>query len=244
MAGRAGRNGEPTMTALTTRLRSAAEAARRRGFAAAIHALVLGPELYRVVETFELVEPLLGPPVDSTGLPPLERQFLACSDIYAHLPTLYKTTVDRKLRRILELGTRTGESTVALLTAAREVGGRVTSVDIEPCPAAEARVREAGLDRYWTFLRSDDLALEWTEPVDHLFVDTSHTYDHTVRELRKYEPFVAPGGVISMHDTTSHPDVWRAIEDHFRGRKDVRVFRYYHNNGLAVIERHGAPAKE
>ncbi len=223
--------------ALMERLRGTARAARARGFKAAIAALVLGPGRDRVLEMAQVVEPMLGTPFESSALGPLERGFVTCSDIYAHLPTLYRTTRDRRLGRVLELGTRTGESTVALLAAAREIGGHVTSVDLEPCPQAQARVREAGLQGYWTFLRADDLSLEWRDPIDHLFIDTSHTYEQTLRELAKYEPLVAPAGVISMHDTTSRPEVWRAIEDHFRGRRDVRVFRYYHNNGLAVIER-------
>jgi len=222
---------------MTARLREAARAARTRGFSAALAALVLGPARYRIMELAELVEPMLRTLPPSSELSAAEQTFIACSDIYAHLPTLYKSTVDRGLRRILELGTRTGESTLALLAAAKEVGGHVTSVDLEDCPVAKARVREAGLETHWTFLLADDLALEWETPIDHLFIDTSHAYEHTLRELRKYEPLVVPGGVITMHDTTSRPEVWRAIEDHFRGRADFRVFRYFHNNGLALIER-------
>jgi len=82
-----------------------------------------------------------------------------------------------------------------------------------------------------------DLALDWTEPIDHLFIDTSHRYAPTTEELRKYEPFVVPGGVMTLHDTTSYPAVWRAVEEVVGGRSDLRVFRYYHNNGLAVIEK-------
>ena len=223
--------------ALIARLQETARAARTHGFGAALAALVLGPTQYRAFEMARVVEPMLEAAPDHSVLSPLERGFATCSDIYAHLPTLYRITRDRNLRRVLELGTRTGESTVALLSAAREIGGHVTSVDLEPCPDAEARVRGAGLEAFWTFLRADDLALDWEEPIDHLFIDTSHEYDHTVQELRRFEPLVSPAGVITMHDTTSRPEVWRAIEDHFRGRRDARIFRYYHNNGLALIER-------
>jgi predicted O-methyltransferase YrrM len=138
---------------------------------------------------------------------------------------------------VLELGTRDGDATLALLLAARDVGGHVTSVDIEPCPVAAARVEEAGLREYWRFIQMDDLAVSWDGPIDHLFIDTSHGYRHTLEELRKYEPHVVQGGALSLHDTTTYPAVWRAIEEYFRSRSDVRVFRYVHNNGLAVIEK-------
>ncbi len=224
---------------LRARSRAFLEAARSDGLTAAIQALLLGPEHFRALQIIARVEPMLLMPQEARARSELERLLAGPGDIYAHLATLYKLTVDGRRTRILELGTRSGNSTLALLWGAREVGGHVTSVDVEPSPEAQARVEAAGLASCWTFLRGDDMALSWNEPVDHLFIDTSHLYDHTRAELRKYEPLVVPGGVITMHDTTSNPDVWRAIEDHFRGRTDVRVFRYLHNNGLAVIEKHG-----
>jgi len=224
------------MAGVVSRLREARDLGRTLGLRVAVERLLLGWERFQILQRALVVEPILARPI-SDGLPPLEKHWVRCTDIYAHLPTLYKTTVDRRLRRVLELGTRTGESTVALCAGAKEIGGHVTSVDIEPCPLAENEVRKAGLENVWTFIRSDDLALDWREPIDHLFIDTSHTYDQTRRELEKYEPLVAPGGAITLHDTTSHPEVWRAVADRFRDRGDVRVFRYWHNNGLALIEK-------
>ena len=224
---------------LRARSRAFLETAKSHGLTAAFQALLLGPDHFRALELLGKVEPMLLVPQDARARSEIERISVRPGDIYAHLPTLYKLTVDGRRRRILELGTRSGDSTLALLLGAKETGGHVTSVDIEPCPEAQARVAASGLTPYWTFLLSDDLVLPWTEPVEHLFIDTSHAYDHTLAELRKYEPLVVPGGVITMHDATSNPDVWRAVEDHFRGRADVRVFRYLHNNGLALIEKHG-----
>ncbi len=229
------------MAGIASRIRDARDAGRTLGLRAAIERLVLGWERYRILQRALVVEPLLARSAPGSALP-VERHWVRCTDIYAHLPTLYKTTVDRRLRRVLELGTRTGESTVALCVAAKEIGGHVTSVDIEPCPIAESEVRKAGVEDVWTFFLGDDLALDWRDPIDHLFIDTSHRYDHTRRELEKYEPLVAPGGAITLHDTTSHPEVWRAVADHFRNRQDVRVFRYWHNNGLALIEKLHGPA--
>lgn len=213
------------------------EALESNGVRAALQALLLGPEHFGALQRIGKIEPLLLQPIKRTEPQSAEQLFVRCSDIYAHLPTLYRLTVDGGRKRALELGTRDGDATIALLLGMREIGGRLTSVDVEPCPIARARVNAAGLQGMWTFIQKDDLALEWTEPIDHLFIDTSHRYGPTLEELRKYEPFVVPGGVISLHDTTSYPDVWRASEEYFRGRSDVRSFRYYHNNGLAVIEK-------
>jgi predicted O-methyltransferase YrrM len=150
---------------------------------------------------------------------------------------LYDLTVDGAFRNVLELGTRTGESTVVLLAAVRETSGHVTSVDIQACPETRQRVEEEQLAGHWTFIQSDDLLLDWKEPIDHLFIDTSHEHTHTKLELEKYEPLVRQGGAISLHDTTSHPGVWRALSEYFEGRKDVRIRRFLHNNGLTVVHK-------
>lgn len=50
---------------------------------------------------------------------PLEFQMIQPTDIHEHLQTLYMLTVELNLKNILELGTRTGESTIALLSAAK-----------------------------------------------------------------------------------------------------------------------------
>ncbi|HWM51907.1 MAG TPA: class I SAM-dependent methyltransferase [Thermoplasmata archaeon] len=211
------------------------------GLMSAMEAFVLGPEQFRAFRSMPAVEPMLLFPQEAEATSVLGRVFTHPSDIYAHLPTLYRITLEGPRPRVLELGTRSGESTLALLLAAKEIDGHVTSVDVNPCPEAESRVAEAGLAALWTFVMQGDLDLDWKDPIDHLFVDTSHRYGHTLEELRKYEPFVVSGGVISLHDTTAHPPVWRAVEEYFRGRKDVRIFRYYHNNGFTVIEKSGIP---
>lgn len=123
------------------------------------------------------------------------------SDIVDHLPELHATVLRYPQARVLELGTRTGNSTAALLAATAEVGGHLWSVDV-----AEVSVpnwwAETG---YWTLVLGNDLdrgvldALP--ERVDVLFLDTSYAYDQTLAELRTYVPRVASGGTVLCHDT-------------------------------------------
>jgi predicted O-methyltransferase YrrM len=168
---------------------------------------------------------------------PLESQMIQPTDIHEHLQTLHMLTVELNLRNILELGTRTGESTVALLLAAKELDGKMTSVDIDPCNEAKYKVRKLGLDPYWSFIQEDDLKLNWEGQIDHLFIDTSHTYEHTMAEFKKFEPFVRKGGLITLHDIISHPPVLAAINDFISKRNDVRFYKFFHNNGLGIIRK-------
>ena len=114
---------------------------------------------------------------------------------------------------IAELGTRTGESTSALLAGASASGGHVFSVDIDPVEPSEWWER-TGL---WKFLAADDMGVKASQfipdKLDVLFIDTSHYYDHTLAELHKYVPRVKPGGIVLCHDTElRHNDPIMGIE--------------------------------
>jgi predicted O-methyltransferase YrrM len=126
-----------------------------------------------------------------------ERLCAEPSDIYLHLPRLKMIVESLDAQHVIELGTRSGVSTVAFLHALEQTGGRLTSVDIDQAP-------EIGDWAHWTFIRGDDLdpgVLARLDPADVVFIDTSHLYAHTIRELNVYRWLVKPGGVIVCHDT-------------------------------------------
>lgn len=118
------------------------------------------------------------------------------SDIQNHLPRFVDLVETTGASHVIELGTRSGVSTIAWLHAL-EGRGRLTSIDIDEKPAI-------GDHGHWRFIQGDDLAprvLEQLEPADIVFIDTSHFYDHTVAELDAYLALVKPGGRIVLHDT-------------------------------------------
>jgi hypothetical protein len=124
------------------------------------------------------------------------------SDIQGHLPALRDAVRRFPGATVAELGTRTGQSTSALLVGASAVGGHVWSVDPGPI---EVPPTWRGPDSSWSFLAADDMSDEAAEfvpdEIDVLFIDTSHFYDHTLAELQRYVPRVRPGGVVLCHDT-------------------------------------------
>ena len=168
---------------------------------------------------------------------PLESHMVQPTDIHEHLQTLHMLTIELNLKNVLELGTRTGESTIALLLATKELGGKMTSVDIDPCEEAKKKVQKFNLEQYWNFIQGDDLKLDWDQQIDHLFIDTSHTYDHTIEEFKKYEPYVRKEGLITLHDIVSCPPVLDAINDFIKDRKDLRFYKFFHNNGLGILRK-------
>ena len=116
------------------------------------------------------------------------------SDIYEHLPRFVELAKDAE--HVIELGTRTGVSTIAWLYGL-EGHGRLTSVDIDAKP-------DIGEYDHWTFIQGSDLdpaVINQLEPADVVFIDTSHLYEHTLAELNIYRYLVKPGGRIVCHDT-------------------------------------------
>ena len=131
----------------------------------------------------------------------LESEYLKASttpsDIYEHLPTFVDLVERLQARHVIELGTRTGISTIAWLYALQHTNGTLTSIDIDERP-------DIGEHDHWTFIQGNDLdptIVSTLEPADIVFIDTSHLYDQTVKELNVYRWLVKPGGVIVLHDT-------------------------------------------
>src|SRR3954447_26611968 len=114
------------------------------------------------------------------------------SDIHDHLGTLFYEAVVAQPRLIVELGTRGGLSTRALLAAADATNAHLLSVDIEDCSGVDV---PGPLKARWTFIQGDDVEFA-DQPfeqfcarrglpalADVIFVDTSHEYQHTKAEL-------------------------------------------------------------
>ena len=151
----------------------------------------------------------------------LEEEYqsrLACwSDIQEQMPLLYSAARVRARPVICELGCRTGNSTIALLAGAAVTGGHVWSVD----PGLVTVPGWWQVSGLWSLLAADDMsdeAAEWVPAeLDILFTDTSHTYEHTLAELRRYVPRVRPGGTVLVHD----PELTRTGDPRPQDYKDV-----------------------
>lgn len=124
------------------------------------------------------------------------------TDISEHLMTLYSLAIMSKAKTILEIGA--GQSTFALTAAANENEGEFYSIDLGP----DAHLRlfpegEGVLEKEPRYhpIAGNSMDIEWDKPVDFFFLDSGHTYQLTLDELRKYTPFVKSGGWIICHDT-------------------------------------------
>lgn len=164
------------------------------------------------------------------------------SDINEHLLPLYSLVLWLNAKRVLELGVRTGESTLALGEGVLATGGRLYSVDIEDSPDAVRKADSCGFKASWTFVKSDDIkfGLGWPKDVlfDLIFIDTSHQYEHTKSEIEIFDPLLRPGGIMAFHDTVSHPEgVLKPMRDFVLKHPGYQLENLKNQNGLGVIRK-------
>jgi predicted O-methyltransferase YrrM len=170
------------------------------------------------------------------------------SDVSDHLSTLFFFAVDAKPRLIVELGTRGGESTRALLSAAAVTNAVMLSLDIDDCSGLHLPHRH-----HWRFAKGDDIEFgrtgfaKWCAEanlkpeIDFLFIDTSHLYEHTKQEIAIWSQLLSDRGTMVFHDTNmgpvygrldrstgpswdNHRGVIRAIEEFLGTRYDESCF--------------------
>jgi len=119
-------------------------------------------------------------------------------------------------KRVVELGTSTGESGLWFSLALRKTGGKLFTHDIDAGRIAVARAnfKRAGVDDLITIVEGDahQTAGKNTDPIDVLFIDAEKPgYDAYLKELL---PLVRPGGLIiahNMHTPTPNPRYIEAI---------------------------------
>src|SRR5262245_62364164 len=114
--------------------------------------------------------------------------------------------------RILEVGTSNAFSTIWLADAARETGGRVTTLEMNPSKIALARenLTKAGLlDRVEIIEGSAATTLrDLPGPFDFVFLDADRPSYLTYLEI--VVPMLVPGGLLVAENVVSHT---RALED-------------------------------
>lgn len=115
-------------------------------------------------------------------------------------------------RNLVEIGVMYGH-TLALARRVMNPSGQITGID--PHPPGRAAVsferwvtlRELGKYRRGkaVLLRmySHEAVVEWREPIDFLFIDGDHSWQGIERDWRDWNPYIAPGGIVALHDSRS-----------------------------------------
>lgn len=163
------------------------------------------------------------------------------SDIHEHLNRLYLAA--RKADVVVELGVRSGQSTVSLLAA----GAEVVSVDDESWDApvtqrTVTRIKEWAGNRF-TYTKADSRKIQ-IPTCDILFVDTLHEGVQLAEELEAHHARVRKA--IYLHDTETYGEVGErggqgllpAIATFLCQHPEWRQTAHFtNNNGLTILTR-------
>ncbi|HEY3970816.1 MAG TPA: class I SAM-dependent methyltransferase [Solirubrobacteraceae bacterium] len=127
-------------------------------------------------------------------------------------------------KRLLELGTSNGYSTLWLADAVRSSGGKLMSVDVDPTRSAQALEHLSNMRlQDYVELRTEDAALTLSKAadgsVDMIFLDAErHAYRGYWPDLLRVLP---PGGLLVVDNVLSHADEVRAFRDLIEGEDMV-----------------------
>lgn len=156
--------------------------------------------------------------------------------------------------RCLEIGVREGPTTMAILHAMRETGGKLLSLECDPDVAEITRglVEKAGLSQWWELhvTRSEVFAPDAPPILDFLWIDGDHSEDQVRLDIENYAHRVRLGGFMALHDFYSDAgcfdspqsggfpsDVSIVVDDTIKASGKWEVITYPWSHGLTVCRR-------
>jgi MMP 1-O-methyltransferase len=170
---------------------------------------------------------------------------------------------------LLEVGTYCGKSATWLGAAARAGGGHLVTVDhhrgseenqpgwewhdpelvdatlgaMDTLPFFRHTMHAAGLEDVVTAVvgRSATVASWWRTPLALLFIDGGHAAEHCIADYAGWSPFVAPGGLLAIHDVFTDPaDGGQAPYEHiYRPALTDGFVETRHVGSLRILRRPG-----
>lgn len=152
---------------------------------------------------------------------------------------LYHLVLDKQPKHIVEVGMSQGYSTVWLAEAAREYGGKVTTIEIEESKIIAARERfdALGYQDTVTVLEGDARIIleKWTGPIDFLFLDAIKR-DY-ITYLRSIERQLTKNAVVVADDVIEWRRKLDDFFDYIEGNSSYQVSVLELGHGVCLAER-------
>ncbi len=156
----------------------------------------------------------------------IDAQRRVCGDDHADIiDILFNICYLSRAKNVVEIGV--GHSTTPLLLACKRNGGKLFSTDIGT--NHHTIIKDCSNWTYRLGIDSVKMGNLWDGgPIDFIYLDTSHEYLHTTREIDTWEPHLRVGGWIVFHDVTiGIGTVSRAINELISRRPEDFEYHYY-----------------
>jgi len=137
------------------------------------------------------------------------------TDISSHLPKIFTTSLNHLQKHngrvIVQLGLHRGDALYVFNEVSKVQPVTIIGIEKSSQPAYEHQLRPG--NRIYNMDDIEYSKIHLTEcvknrikhTIDILFIDCSHLYLHTVKELEHYVPLLDPHGMIILHDTYMSP---------------------------------------
>jgi hypothetical protein len=181
------------------------------------------------------------------------------NDISDHIPALYCHCIMQNPSIIVEAGIRWGDgSTVPLKLVNTLTQSYLIGLDVSDCSHIYSSIANS------RFLLMSDLDFPHyfetmqlnSDTVDFVFIDTTHLFDHTIKEIAAFISILSQDGILGFHDTNPVGNDPRGVIDalkayfnlkydeskyfnHIIEKDNIRwnVIHYPYNNGMTIMKR-------
>ena len=130
--------------------------------------------------------------------------------------------------RIVEIGSWKGKSTIWLAKGSK-VGNKVKVYAIDPHVGATFEEFKKNISNSQTddivipiVKTSEEVAKDFNEPVELIFVDGSHEYETVKLDFELWVPKLIYGGTIAFHDTIIKPGPKKIVEEYVYKSKNFK----------------------
>jgi len=147
---------------------------------------------------------------------------------------MFNEIINKKYKRVLELGTGYGHSTIILLVAVAMNRGKLITNDVKEIHMLDTWVKIYDcqfLLKSLIYNCGSDLNLNFRKKFDMIFLDTNHNYEHTKKELAKFSKL---SDVIFCHDYTLG-GVSRPIHEFLKENPEWKLKTFDTHMGLARL---------
>jgi len=149
---------------------------------------------------------------------------------------LYGLTRSLKPKVCVEIGSARGKSTCFIGLALKHNGnGKLYAIDahdktkwndfnsVDTFDIINQNLQMVGVKEYVEIVRSfsNEAEIDWSKPIDMLFIDGDHSYNGVKADWERFVPRVSEFGVVIFHDT-----LWDLRPDPKWNRPDMGVPRF------------------